>query len=142
MSTGRAPWALIVAAALTLACAAWGAAQWSLIPVGIDDEVIAVRYQSESGYRWRTIELDDGRELVVDRRVTDQFDDWERLDGRAVKAAGERELLVGDEQADLALSFEFWKVVVTVGAIVGVAVWRATRSTRGADAAHGAPPDQ
>lgn len=128
MSARRPPWPLIVVAAITFACAAWGAAQWSLIPIGIDDEIVTVRYQSESGYRWRIVELDDGRQLVVDRRITDQFEDWQQLDGRqATKAAGERELAVDDERADLALSFEFWKVVATVGAIVGLATWRATR---------------
>ena len=141
-----APWPLVVAAALTFALAAWGAAQWSLIPIAIDDQVVAVRYQSESGYHWRILDLDDGRHLVIDRRITDQFEDWEHLGGRrATKAAGERELVVGDERAGLALSGEFWKVVLTMGAIGATAIWRAGRAVEracatGSSDAGGASP--
>ncbi|MCB1038272.1 MAG: hypothetical protein KDA94_01870 [Acidimicrobiales bacterium] len=131
MRLRRTPWLLVVQAAVTLAFAAWGAARWSLIPVSIDDEVVTVRYQSESGYRWRILELADGRQLVIDRRITDQLDDWEHLDGRrAVTTMGSRELAIGDERASLAPSVEFWKVVLTMSGIVVVAITRAARSER------------
>lgn len=115
----------------TFAVAAWGALQWTLVPVAVHSRIVAVEYQSESGYRWRILRLQDGRALVIDRRITNQLGDWSTLGGQTVdKRAWEHTLTVGDRQARLAPSVELWKVVATVGAVVAFAVIRAGRVER------------
>lgn len=115
---------------VTLLLAAWGAAQWSLIPVSLHTTVERIDYQSESGYRWRILRLADGRDLVVDRRITDGFDRWpERRDLPIDKRAGARTVTIGGRTVDLRLSGEFWRVVASIGALVGLAIGRATLSS-------------
>lgn len=113
----------------TFAIAVWGAIQWTLAPVAIHSRIIAVEYQSESGYRWRVLRLADGRDLVIDRRITDQLGDWTASGGRTIdKRAWERTVTVGGRPVRLAPSVELWKVVATVGTVVAFAVVRARRA--------------
>ncbi len=124
-------WWVGVLGAASLGVALWGAAQWSLIPQSLNGTVSEVGYQSESGYRWRTLQLTTGKTYVIDRRITDQFEDWQAMDGeRITKPAGGRTVQVGTETANLALSVEFWKVFLTMGAVAVVA-WRRTTDRAG-----------
>lgn len=82
--------------------------------------------------------LDDGRSMVIDRRITNQLGDWEHLDGQRVdKAADQRTVRVGRQRAHLAPSVEFWKVLGTfiavAVAVAALAVARARRAVVPAD---------
>lgn len=101
-------------ALLTMALGVCGAWRWSLVPLGLHGRVEKIEYQSESGYRWRTLHLEDGRSFVIDRRITAQLGDWQELDGQRVDTdSGAHRLRVGGQTARLGPSIEFWRMVFT-----------------------------
>lgn len=114
---------------VTLGSGALGAFRWSLIPVGIHSRIAKVEYQSESGYHWRILHLTDGQTWVIDRRITNQLGDWQRLHGQTVrKQPWQRSVRIGHQRVPLVPSVEFWKVLFTFAALGAFVLWRARRS--------------
>lgn len=111
---------------VTLAGGLWGALSWSLIPQRLDGTIEKVQYESESGYRWRILTLEDGTRQVIDRRIINPFSDWRDLEGQAIrKDRGETRVHIGERTVGLVPSIEFWKVLFCLTATSGVVLWRA-----------------
>ncbi len=124
-SGGRNRFLVLAFATITLMLGTWGACSWSLIPLDVHGRINRIVYQSDSGYRWRILELDDGRSFVIDRRITGQLGHWQALRGQRVDTdSGSHTLRVGNTSAHLAPSVEFWKILFTFAALATFALVR------------------
>lgn len=113
--------------ALVLGIGTWGALSWSLIPTAIDARVDDVEDQSETGYRFRQLILDDGRTLVVDRQMVDAIGRGD-LRGRTLQTSRwSTTLRSGDRSMSLQPSPAFWQVTASlvILSFLGLRPWRA-----------------
>jgi len=116
----------------TVALGAWGALQWSLIPIGFGGRVESVDYSSETGYQLRILKLTDGRSWVIDEAIVEELGGPPEMVGeRAHKSTGDRTLTVGTERVNLSVSHDAWKVATVLSGFVVVAFLR-NRSKRSA----------
>lgn len=99
----------MVVSIATLALGLWGVLSWTLIPQGFRGEIESVRYQSETGYMLRVLQLADGRSFVVDHSVVDAWGDRRALVGADIKT--------GSWQASVEVSRRHYPLAMTLNGL-------------------------
>lgn len=122
---------VITMAATVMALGAVGTLRWTLIPWGIRGTVVVSGYQDGTGERLRTIEMDDGRRLVVDRSLIERSGGRDALEGAVLtKQPWQRELVVDDRPVRLGPPAELWEALIALGCVVAGGFWLRARGRR------------
>ena len=100
-----------------------GALRWTLIPLAVNGRVEKSEQQDGTSEHFRTIDLENGQSLVVDRSLVKRAGGREALNGAEVqKEQWQRTLVVGGRLVALHPSVEFWRTLAALALLVGVAL--------------------
>ena len=100
-----------------------GALRWTLIPLAVNGRVEKSEQQDGTSEHFRTIDLENGQSLVVDRSLVKRAGGREALNGAEVhKEQWQRTLVVGGRSVALHPSVEFWRTLAALALLVGVAL--------------------
>jgi hypothetical protein len=124
-----------VAAVVVWLVGLWGMLVWTMIPVGFDGRVVDIGWQSDSGLRYRTIELDTGDTVLATRGLVRRIGPEEELPGKQLdKRAWDRAVRVDGRQFALSLFDETVRPALALTALLLVGLARSSRTRRVSDA--------
>ncbi len=102
-----------------------GALRWTLIPLAVNGRVEMSGYQDGTGEHFRTLDLEDGRSVVVDRSLVERAGGRNVLEGAEVrKESWQATLAVDDHRIVLRMSSEFWRTIASLAFLVAVGMLR------------------
>ena len=99
-------------------------ARWTLIPLEIDSTVESTSWVDSTTGRLRTFQLDDGRNLVIDRELLERAGGPEAVEGATVrKDRWERRLHLGDTTLGLPISGVVGRTLGALAGLVLLGAW-------------------
>lgn len=105
-----------------------GAFRWTLVPIAVHERLVDTGYQDGTSERMRTLDLESGRRIVVDRSLIERAGGRDALRGVSVsKERGQKTLTVSGREVDLRLPSEFWRTMAALVFLIGLASWRRVR---------------
>lgn len=120
---GAARWIGIVAGTAILLAGVAAAARWTLIPLRIDARVVDVGYEDSTTGHLRTLTLDDGRTLVIDRGFLTAAGERKALTGATLrKGSWQRHVDVNGHRVPLPIPTDVWLTLAAL-AVPVVAGW-------------------
>lgn len=119
---GAARWIGIVAGVAILLAGTAAVARWTLIPISIDAHVVDIGYEDSTTGHLRTLVLDDGRTLVVDRGFLAAAGESKALTGATLrKDRWQRHVDVDGHRVPLPIPIDVWLTLaaLTVPMVAG-----------------------
>jgi hypothetical protein len=118
--------ALALIGLATVGLATWGALSWTLVPGGLDAQVVETSW-SEGGPPWKEVHTEDGA-LTVHTDLYEDMGGEHGLPGQHLeKDPWDRTVVVGGRPVPLAVPWTSWKTVLLVAGLVVVALVRTGR---------------
>jgi len=120
----RRRWASVVTGLVVVVTGGISVARWTLIPLEIDRTVESTSWVDSTTGRLRTLQLDDGRNLVIDRELLERAGGPEAVEGATVrKDRWERRLHLGDTTLGLPISGVVGRTLGALAGLVLLGAW-------------------
>ena len=120
----RRRWASVVTGLVVVVTGGISVARWTLIPLEIDRTVESTSWVDSTTGRLRTFQLDDGRNLVIDRELLERAGGPEAVEGATVrKDRWERRLHLGDTTLGLPISGVVGRTLGALAGLVLLGAW-------------------
>ena len=120
----RRRWASVVTGLVVVVTGGISVARWTLIPLEIDSTVESTSWVDSTTGRLRTFQLDDGRNLVIDRELLERAGGPEAVEGATVrKDRWERRLHLGDTTLGLPISGVVGRTLGALAGLVLLGAW-------------------
>ena len=131
----RRRWASVVTGLVVLVTGGISVARWTLIPLEIDSTVESTSWVDSTTGRLRTLQLEDGRNLVIDLELLERAGGPKSVEGATVrKDRWESTVDIGDSTVSLRVSYVVWHTLLSILFLIALGGWlRTAGSTRGAN---------
>lgn len=121
---GAARWIGVLAGLAILADGARAVFRWTLIPVSIDARVVDIGYEDSTTGHLRTLTLDDGRTLVIDRGFLTAAGESKDLTGATLrKNRPQRHVAVNGHRVPLPIPTDVWLTFAALAVPVVTGWW-------------------
>jgi len=140
--TRAATWIGVAVGTTVLLTGGVAAVRWTLIPLRVNARVVDVGYEDGTTGHLRTLALDDGRTLVVDRGLVVSAGESTTLRGAALrKDRWQRTVAVDGRSIPLSIPADIWFTLAALGVPIVVG-WclRATARPSAGDLEHHSDP--
>lgn len=125
----RRRWASVVTGLIVLVTGGISVARWTLIPLEIDSTVESTSWVDSTTGRLRILQLDDGRNLVIDRELLERAGGPEAVEGATVrKDRWESTLDIGGSTLSLRVSGVVWRTLLAILFLVALGGWLRRRT--------------
>lgn len=119
-----ARWIGIVAGVTILLAGTAATARWTLIPLPLDARVVHVGYEDSTTGHLRTLALDDGRTLVVDRGFLATAGESRALTGATLrKDRWQRQVTIDGQRIPLSIPADIWLTLAALAVPVVTGLW-------------------
>lgn len=121
---GAARWIRIAAGTAILLAGVAAVARWTLIPLRIDARVVHVGYEDSTTGHLRTLTLDNGRTLVIDRGFLAAAGESKALTGATLhKDRWQRHVDVNGHRVPLPIPTDLWLTLAALAVPVVTGWW-------------------